>query len=153
MKYFPVLPTTSAVDEINQHLAMEKIALKRISYCSYINIFQKQSVFKQKVFLEISQKLTGKHLCQSLFFNKLAEACNFIKKETLAQVFYCEFYGISKNALFYGTLSMPASGLWLKCLSVKYRCSMNSFGGNRILLVLVLLFLAKKFYTLILSLC
>ena len=125
------------MDEINQHLAMEKIALKRISYCSYINIFQKQSVFKQKVFLK----------------GVLAEACNFIKKETLAQVFYCEFYGISKNALFYGTLSMPASGLWLKCLSVKYRCSMNSFGGNRILLVLVLLFLAKKFYTLILSLC
>ena len=35
-------------------------------------------------------KLTGKHLCQSLFFNKVA-ASNFIKKETLAQVFSCEF--------------------------------------------------------------
>ena len=34
-------------------------------------------------------KFTGKHLHQSLFFNKVAglrpEACNFIKKETLAQ--------------------------------------------------------------------
>ena len=153
MKYFPVLPTTSAVDEINQHLAMEKIALKRISYCSYINIFQKQSVFKQKVFLEISQKLTGKHLCQSLFFNKVAEACSFIKKETLAQVFYCKFCGIFKNVLFYGTLSIHASDLWVKYLSVKDSYWLISFGGNRILLVLVLLFLAKKFYTLIRSLC
>ena len=46
-------------------------------------------------------KFTGKHLCQSLFFNKIArfwpEACNFIKKETLTQVFSSEFYEISKN--------------------------------------------------------
>ena len=27
-------------------------------------------------------------------------ACNFIKKETLAQVFSCEFCEISKNTLF-----------------------------------------------------
>ena len=34
-------------------------------------------------------KSTGKHLCQGLFFSKLqAETCNFIKKETLAQVFF-----------------------------------------------------------------
>ena len=57
----------------------------------------------------------GKHLCQSLFFNKVAglriflysdciqentQACNFIKKETLAQVFSCEFCEISKNNFF-----------------------------------------------------
>ena len=34
-------------------------------------------------------KFTGKHLCQSLFFFKKKRP--FIKKETLAQVFYCEF--------------------------------------------------------------
>ena len=32
------------------------------------------------------------------FFNKVARACNFIKKEFLAQVFSCEFCEISKNA-------------------------------------------------------
>ena len=38
-------------------------------------------------------KVTGKHLCQGLFFNKVAgQACIFIKKETLAQVFSCEFH-------------------------------------------------------------
>ena len=39
---------------------------------------------------------TEKHLCQSLFFNKVAglgrpQACNFVKKETLAQVFSVNF--------------------------------------------------------------
>ena len=39
-------------------------------------------------------KSAGKHLCQSLFFGKVAGACNFIKKETLAQEFssgFCKF--------------------------------------------------------------
>ena len=38
-------------------------------------------------------KITGKHLCQGLFFNKVAglKACNFIKKDTQAQVSSCEF--------------------------------------------------------------
>ena len=49
-------------------------------------------------------KLTGKHLCQSLSFNKVAglrpQACNFIKRETLAQVFSFKFREISKNTFF-----------------------------------------------------
>ena len=36
-----------------------------------------------------------------LFINIIRnEACNFIKKETLAQVFFCDFYEISKNTFF-----------------------------------------------------
>ena len=42
--------------------------------------------------------VTGKHPCQRLFFNKVA--CNFIKKESQAQVFSCGFCEISKNAFF-----------------------------------------------------
>ena len=30
----------------------------------------------------------------------MPETCNFIKKETLAQVFFCELYEISKNTFF-----------------------------------------------------
>ena len=57
---------------------------------------QKQltEVFLQKGVLKNFAKFTGKHLCQCHFFNKV------IKKETLAQVFPCEFYEISKNAFF-----------------------------------------------------
>ena len=48
-------------------------------------------------------KFTGKHLCQSLFFNKVAglkpKACNFFKKETLAHVFSCKFCKVFKEQL------------------------------------------------------
>ena len=37
-------------------------------------------------------------------------ACNFIKKETLAQVFSCEFCEISKNTFFYRTPLVAAFG-------------------------------------------
>ena len=60
-------------------------------------------VFCKKGVLIAFTKFTGKHLCQSYFINKVAglsEACNFIKKETLAQVFSCEFCEISKNTFF-----------------------------------------------------
>ena len=58
-------------------------------------------VFCKKVILRNFKKFTGKHLCQSLFFNKVAGSTyNFIKKETLEQVFSCEFCEISKNTFF-----------------------------------------------------
>ena len=50
-------------------------------------------------------KFTGKHPCQSLFVNKVAgAACKFIKKETLPQVFSCEFCKTSKNNYLTGRL-------------------------------------------------
>ena len=56
-------------------------------------------------------KSTEKHLCQSLFLNKFAGPCNCIQKEALAQVFSCKFCEISKNAFFYGTPPVTASGI------------------------------------------
>ena len=53
-----------------------------------------QSCSIKKGVLRNFAKFTGKHLCQSLFFNKVAE------KEVLAQVFSCEFCKISKNTFF-----------------------------------------------------
>ena len=40
------------------------------------------------------------------------EACNYIKKETLAQVFCCEFCEISKNTFF-------VEHLWTTAFAVK----------------------------------
>ena len=60
-------------------------------------------------------KFTGKHLRQSLFFNKVAGgACNFIKKETRAQVFSCEFCEIFKNTFFTEHLRTTASETFMK---------------------------------------
>ena len=59
---------------------------------------QPPEVFCKKGILRNFAKLTGKHLGQSLSFNNVAgEPCNFIKKETLVQLFSCELCEISKN--------------------------------------------------------
>ena len=50
------------------------------------------------------ERFKRKHLCRGLFFNKVAGfPCNFIKKETLAKVFSCEFFHISRNTFCYRT--------------------------------------------------
>ena len=59
-------------------------------------------VFCEKGVLRNFAKFTGKHLCQS-------HRRNFIKKETLAQVFSCESCEISKNTFFYRTPLVAAS--------------------------------------------
>ena len=53
-------------------------------------------------------------MCQSLFFNKVADLKqrNSFKKETLAQLFFCEFCEISKNAFLPEHLRTTASGPW-----------------------------------------
>ena len=43
----------------------------------------------------------------------MPQTCNFIKKETLVQVFSCEFCEISKNTFSYRTPPVTASGLVL----------------------------------------
>ena len=60
-------------------------------------------VFCKKGILRNFAKFTGKHLCQNLFF---------IKKESLAQEFSCEFCEISKNTYFYRTSLVAASVLY-----------------------------------------
>ena len=55
-------------------------------------------VLKEKVFLKNFAKFTGKHLSQSFFLNKVGGlALQLHQKETLAQVFSCEFCEILKN--------------------------------------------------------
>ena len=60
----------------------------------------------KKVFLEISENSQENTCARVSFLIKLqasASAINFIKKETLAQVFSCEFCEIPKNTFFYRT--------------------------------------------------
>ena len=52
-------------------------------------------------------KFTGKPLCQSLFLKKVAGL--LIKKETLTQVFFSEFFEISGNIFFLEHLWTTAS--------------------------------------------
>ena len=53
----------------------------------------------KKMFLEISQNLQ-KNTCARVSFLIKLQACNFNKKETLTQVYSCEFCEIYKNTFF-----------------------------------------------------
>ena len=70
-------------------------------FCKHSEIFTQSDVQKcsvKKVFLEVSQNS-----------QEDTWGCNFIKKETLAQVFSCEFCKISKNTFLYRTPPVTAS--------------------------------------------
>ena len=54
-------------------------------------------MFSKKDTLKNLEKFTGKHLCQSLFLNKVPG----LFQETLAQVLSCEFGETFKNNIFY----------------------------------------------------
>ena len=65
-------------------------------------------MFCKKGVIRNFAKFTGKHQCQSLFFNKDAWG--------LQQVFPCEFCEISKNNFYYRTLLVAASIFSMKRL-------------------------------------
>ena len=71
-----------------------------ITQSPYRNSHQRCSVRKRV--LRNFAKFTGKHLCQSLFFNN---------KKALAQMFSCEFCEISKNPFFIKRLQETASDI------------------------------------------
>ena len=69
-----------------------------------------RGVLKRKFFLEISQNSQGNTCARVSSLIKLqGSACNFIKKETLAQVFSCEFCEIYKNRFLHRTPLVAAS--------------------------------------------
>ena len=105
---------------ISQSHIIFKVSL--MTYFYILNIPVDIDTWHAVVVLRNFAKFTVKHLCQRFFFNKvvwdlrpflikLPEACNFTKKEALAQVFSCEFCGISKNTFFTEHLRRTASAL------------------------------------------
>ena len=81
---------------------------------------KRPEVFCKKGILRNFIKFTGKHLHQSLFLiNCWPKAHNFIKKESLAQVFSCEFSEIFKNTFLYRTPPMAASIKTNKTIMIK----------------------------------
>ena len=64
-------------------------------------------VVSKKGVLRNFSKFEGKHLCQGLFLSKVGD----LLKESLAQVFSCEFCEISKNIFFTENLRTTTSAL------------------------------------------
>ena len=91
--------------------SMNYVSSNKNNINEYISRSSHQRCSIKKCVLRNFAKFTGKHLCQSLFFNKVAglRPATLLKKETLAQVFSCEFYEISKNTIFTEHLWTTAS--------------------------------------------
>ena len=80
-----------------------------LNFCNFFcqKLFQRTSLsccFKRFTKSHIFQRCLIKFLNFSLHSHCRPWACNFIKKETLAQVFSCELCEISKNTFFTGHL-------------------------------------------------
>ena len=98
-----------AIEQFSANIIFEQISYE--SSNQWEAVVQRCSL--KKMFLENSQKFTGKHQCQSLFFNRVAGlGCNFIRKETLAQVFSCEICEFSKNIFLHKTPPVAVSDQW-----------------------------------------
>ena len=96
MKICNVLKSNqSAISKFSFNLLKSYIFALSVTRSSHRRCSVKKDVLKN------TAKITGNHLLQSFFFNKVAalrpQACNFIKKEALAQVFSCEFCEIFKD--------------------------------------------------------
>ena len=87
--------------------------ITRLTNYSHLSILLSEAVARRcsvkKVFLKISQNLQ-ENTCARVSFSitLLAWVCNFIKKETLAQTFSCEFCKNFKNTFFYRTPPVAA---------------------------------------------
>ena len=75
-------------------------------------------VFCRKGVLRNTAKFTGKHLCQSLFFNTFAylRSATSLKKRLCRRVFSCEFCKLSRNNFFYRTPPVAASKMELNSI-------------------------------------
>ena len=96
---------SSSSDDQKQPLVV--VPQKKCSFLLGLHIIRSsyQRCSMKKGVLENFAKFTGKHLCRP-------QACNFINKKTLAQVFSCEFCEIFKNNFFTEHLWTTASILW-----------------------------------------
>ena len=73
------------------------------------------AVLWQKLFLEIAKNSQENACARVSFLIKLQVACNFVKKETLAQVFSCEFCEIPKNT--FSTEHLRDTVFAIQCLA------------------------------------
>ena len=68
-----------------------------------------RGVLCKKVFLEILHNSQENTYANSLCFNKVARPATLLKKRLLTQVFFCEFWEISKNTFYTEHLWTTAS--------------------------------------------
>ena len=96
-----------------EHLRWLLLILQRVkSRTRMFNAFYVQLLAPNKLIVHFLEKIKTKAVAQNCSVNKVffrSQACNFIKKEALTQVFSCQFCEISKNTFSYRTPPVTAS--------------------------------------------
>ena len=114
-------PLKKLLDQKNLFPATEKL----FDWREMIKKIQKQppEVFYKKDVLRNFPKFTGKHLCQSLCFNKVAgrRPTNLLKKEILAQVFPVNFAKLLRTPFLQNT----SGGLLLKIKNRRFHMNVG----------------------------
>ena len=97
-------------------------------FCHEQGIFQNTQAATRGV-LKNFTKFTGKHLCQSLFFNKFAglRPATLLKKAP-TQVFFCELYEIFKNTFFASDCFSKYESLYM--IAAVHSCLIKSCSEN-----------------------
>ena len=126
-------PSSLTKKQLHQHLKLKKIDWQLVNWNYSYSMLQKvqekeaatRGVLWKKVFLEISQN-SQENTCVRASFLIKHQACNFIKKEALAQVFSCEFCEISKSTFFQNTsgqlLFMKYKGNHIVHMNIHHFC-------------------------------
>ena len=89
------------------------------AFCSIACRKSRLKLFCKKNVLKNFEKFIRKDLCHSLSLNKVGGwGLNFIKKETLTQVFSCEFREISENIFLFYRTPLDDWFHWLQALKI-----------------------------------
>ena len=88
----------------------------------YFSICQEKNDYS-----DLDKKFRSAHSC----YRPVVSICNFIKKETLARVYSCEFYEISKNTFLTEHLWETASGNLQAHLIKDAPRKIKTFRGNQ----------------------
>ena len=98
-------------ESVNWWYILENVLTETLWNSPCAEAVSRSEVFCKKGVLRDFAKSAGERLCHRVSFlvQLQASACSFIRKETLPQVFSCEFYKISKNTFRYRTPPVAAS--------------------------------------------
>ena len=155
MTSYRIIKSGSWSGIVSYTIFIEQWIAERVCYSKYMiffiilewNLHNSEAVAKRcsakNVLWEISQNSRGNTCARVSFLIKLA--CNFIKKETLAQLFsckFCEFSNITFSTEHLRTTASERSGFGAKRLRAKLVFKMGLFASFFLFTFLFFLFLS-----------
>ena len=119
-EYYKIFKTTFFEEHLRTAVsATWKILQMKMNKVSFDSRSSHQRCSIKKGALKNFAKFTGKHLCQSLFFNKgcRPKTGNFIEKETMTQLFSVNFVKFSRTYILQKSSGWMLMWFWQFCVT------------------------------------